>query len=142
MKTKYVILCLAFFIVSVTSFFGLRRYFDYRKFQQEQEFLRQEKVWHDKFLNRIFSSIQSDRGRVTFYLREGVVAFYISPHDGRLTDWVSGSRSFSPGETFQDLNHHAKKLYTIVRVESDGVVVGYGGYGQKRPTGTVRLPWR
>ena len=142
MKTKHAILFVAFVTVSVTSFFGLGRSSDYRKVQQDhqqqQESLRREKVRHEQFLNRIFSSIQSNQGRVTFHLKEGVASFYLPPPE--LNGWVSGYRSFSQGGKFQDLNHHSMKFYTIVRIENDGVVVGY-----KRDSsedGTVKLIWR
>jgi hypothetical protein len=44
MKTKHAVLFLAFITVSATSLYGLKRYSDYRKAQQQQELLRQQEL--------------------------------------------------------------------------------------------------
>jgi hypothetical protein len=111
------------------------------------------KVHTDKFLKRIFSSIQPHQGGVTFHLNrdtllnEGFTGFTIIEPSKTLEAWANGYRTFSQGGTFQIIDHHHMMVYTIVQIEDDGVVVGYSP-GQvpppkgPPPIGSVKLTWR
>jgi hypothetical protein len=126
---RYVILSLTFFIVSATSIFGSRRYSDYREIQRQRD-------WEDKYFKRVFGSIQPSQGGVAFYLNPGSTYFSIpsQQNPSRPEGWERGYRSFSEGGTFEfrDICQYGAS-HKIVRIESDGVIVGYvAGAGRGR----------
>ena len=140
MKTKNAILVLAFVTVSAASFIVLRRSANYREVQQRQQYLREREVWQGKYLNDIFSSIQPSQEGVTFHIIPGALGIMVPsrPYD----DWMRGYRSFSQGETFEIKRPHYYVMYTIIRIDNDGVVVAYSPGAKPPPEGTVKLTWR